>query len=162
MSMSFFTNGKMAAEIPAAANTGSTSNPDYELSDFTTDFPQFKDVCTTIPSSLLQKFLSIANSSLSSSKYGEAWRYCMGLFMAHFCTMFLSSTKGSSTPQGILAGAQPVMLQSSKSVGDVSESFDTGSATEDFKGFGSLKMTTYGQQLITFAKMAGMGGAYVW
>lgn len=164
--MSVEISDKMMSKIPAAANTGNGSNPAYALSDFTADFPQFAKICTgdnpTIPAALSQKFIGIANSSLPSSKYGEAWKYCMGLYVAHFCTMFLSSTRGDSSAQGILKGAQPMMLQSSKGVGDVSESFDTSSAADDFKGFGSLKMTAYGQQLATFAKVAGMGGALVW
>ena len=86
----------------------------------------------------------------------------MGLYVAHFCTMYLNASPTSTTPQGIVGHAKPALLQTSKSVGDVSASYDAGSINDDLKNFGSFKMTTYGQQLATFVKMAGMGGMYVW
>lgn len=153
-------------EIPAATNTNSGDNPDYAISNFTADFPQFQTVCAgtspTIPTAVTQKFIDMANESLSYRKYGSAWSLCMGLYVAHFCTMYLNASPTSTTSQGIVGHAKPTLLQTSKSVGDVSASYDAGSINDDLKNFGSFKMTTYGQQLATFVKMAGMGGMYVW
>lgn len=164
--MSVETNDRLAAEIPAALNVNSGVNPTYTLDNFTADFPQFTTVCTgdspAVPTTLSQKFIDMANASLSYSKYGEVWSYCMGLYVAHFCTMHLNASQGATTANGIIGHGKPVMLQTSKSVGDVSASYDPSSVSDDFKNYGSFKMTTYGQQLITFAKMAGMGGMYVW
>jgi hypothetical protein len=86
----------------------------------------------------------------------------MGLYVAHFIAMSLNASQGATTASGIVGHAKPIMLQTSKSVGDVSASYDASSVSDDFKNYGSFKMTTYGQQLITFVKMAGMGGMYVW
>lgn len=168
--MSVYISDQMMAEIPAATNVNSGTNPTYTLTDnFVVDFPQFVSVCTatapavpTIPTTLSQKFIDMANASISQSKYGEIWSYCMGLYVAHFCTLYLSASQGSASVNGIVGHAKPIMLQTSKSAGDVSASYDVGSISDDLKNFGSFKMTTYGQQLATFARMAGMGGAYVW
>ena len=157
---------QLMSEIPIAANINSGTNPSYTLAgNFLADFPQFNVACTgaspSIPATLSQKFIDMANSSVSYSKYGEIWSYCMGLYVAHFCTMYLFAANGVDSTQGIVGHAKPVMLQTSKAVGDVSAGYDVNSIADDLKGFGSFKMTTYGQQFATFAKMAGIGGAYV-
>jgi hypothetical protein len=144
----FSSTGMLLSEVSTAANLNSGSNPAYTDSDFTSVYTQF----STIPSTLLQNFISMANASLSYSKYSEAWAYCMGLYVAHFCESFSKAAK-SGDPNG---------LKTAKSVGDVSVSYDVGTATEALKGFGSFLTTTYGQQLAQFAKMAGMGGMLVW
>lgn len=164
----YSSTNQLMSEIGPASNVNAGSNPSYALTDFLTDFSQFTSVCTaaapatpTIPTTLSQAFINVANTSLSYGKYGELWRLCMGLYVAHLCAMFLYSASGGTTAQDIIGHSKPILLQTSKSVGDVSASYDTGSIADDLKGFGSLKMTTYGQQLATFAKMAGMGGAFV-
>jgi hypothetical protein len=150
--MSVETNDYLAEEIPKAANIGRGSNPDYSYSDFIEDFPQFEQA-TNIPSSAIESFISIADSSLPYSKYGESWKLCMGLYTAHLCTMFANAAKSNGE------SAAPI---ASESVGDVSKSYDTNSIMSDFEGFGALKLTSYGQQLATFVKLAGMGGMFVW
>lgn len=151
--------------IAAASNLNSGVNPDYAKSDFLNDFPQFTSSCTTadgqtpaIPDVLLQKFINMANASISFSRYAENWSYCMGLYVAHFCTLFLSASSGENPS----ASASPALMVSSKSVGDVSVSYDVNSIADDLKGYGTFKSTTYGQQLATFARLAGMGGMTVW
>lgn len=158
--------------IPAAANLSSGTNPDYAITDFLADFPQFSNVCTSpdggttppaVPTTLLQRFINMATASLSQSKWFDMWQYAMGLFVAHYITMFLSASQQTTAP-GLVKGASPVMLQTSKSVGNVSASYDPSTIAEDMKGWGAYKATTYGQQLVTLAKTigAGMGGMLVW
>ena len=50
-------------------------------------------------------------------------------------------------------------LQTSKSVGDVSVGYTTLDALADW---GSWNLTSYGQQLVTFARVVGMGPALIW
>lgn len=151
--------GDLISGIAAASNLNSGTNPDYSKDTFLSDFPQLKVSCTAtgdaspaIPDALLTKFISMANASLSFSKYAENWSYCMGLFVAHFCTMYLDASKDSS-PSGLVTA---------KSVGDVSVSYDVNSIADDLKGYGTFKSTKYGQQLSTFARLAGFGGMLVW
>lgn len=143
-------SGVLLSEVSTAANLNSGSNPAYTTSDFTTDFPQFNSAA--VPDSLLQKFIGMANASLSYSKYNDVWSYCMGLYVAHFCALLAKSMKN-----GDAAG-----VQSAKSVGDVSVSYDTDAIASDLNGFSTFKATIYGQQLATFAKMAGTGGMTAW
>jgi hypothetical protein len=84
----------------------------------------------------------------------------MGLFIAHNITLFLSASQ-STTATGIISGAEPVKPTTSESVGDVSASYDTSVMTDDAQGWGMWKTTSYGLQLIAYAKLAGMGGMLV-
>lgn len=162
----------IAADIPAAANLSDGTNPGYASTDFLASFPQFASVCTSpdggetpplVPAALLQQFINMATASLSQSKWFDLWQYAVGLFVAHYVTMFLAASQ-QTTPKGLVAGAKPASIMSSKSVGNVSASYDTSSIAEDMKGWGAYKTTTYGQQLITLSKTvgAGMGGMLVW
>jgi hypothetical protein len=154
----------LLSEVPKAMNANSGANPDYSANDFAIAFPQFANFIASeaIPAALLTQFITMANASLSYSRYGEIWFRCMGLYVAHFCILFLRANNGGSSIAGLVAAADPVSLKTSKSVGDVSVSYDTNSIIDKLKGFGTFLTTIYGQELATYAKMAGMGGALVW
>lgn len=152
----------------AASNMSAGANPAYALTDFLTDFPQFAASCSapsgqapTIPSSIQTIFLNAANSSLPYSKYGEIWRYCMGLYIAHSLTLYLAATLNTTTVPGLVASAMPQSLISNKSAGIGSIGFSPETIARDIDGFAAFKATTYGQQLATFANLAGMGGMLV-
>jgi hypothetical protein len=149
----------LLSQIPVAANLSAGANPPYAASDFLTDFSQFETAYgSTLPQTLVQKFIDMANGSLAYGKYAEVWSYCMGLYVAHFCTLYLSASQNSSDASGLVSSAEPLLLKTAESVGDVSVSYDVNSIADDLKNFGSFKATAYGQQLATFAKMAGVGG----
>lgn len=150
-------------DAAAAQNLGSGESPDYVVSDFISDFPQFGangSLISTIPQTLAQKFINMASASLSYSKYQDLWSYCMGLYVAHFCTLFLMASNGA-TPENVASKGAPASILSSKSVGEVSASYDIGAIAGDLEKWGTFKSTTYGQQLATFAQIAGIGGAVV-
>jgi hypothetical protein len=161
------TAAAMLWEKAKASNISAGANPGYSSSDFLALFPQFKTVCTVtgsgtdsaVPQALLTNLISRANASLAYGRYQENWEYCMGLFIAHFIVLYLK-TATQTTAAGLISAAQPNLIQSSKSVDSVSVSYDTGSMS-DYDGWGQFKTTTYGQQLITYMKMAGMGGMLV-
>lgn len=159
-------NAMLMGDFLAAQNMPTGSNPDYELPDFLGDFPQFGttnsdtgqvSLMSAIPGTLVQKFIAMASASLSYSRYQDNWSFCMGLYVAHFCSLFLSASSGT-TPSGVASSAAPKSVLSSKSVGDVSASYDTNAISGDLEKWGSFKATAYGQQLATFASIAGMGG----
>lgn len=154
----------LAQDIVLAQNLPTGGNPDYSLTDFLADFPQFSnqtaetpEIMSNIPETLAQKFIAMASAALAYSRYQDNWSFCMGLYVAHFCSLFLSASSGT-TPAGVASAAAPKSILSSKSVGDVSSSYDTNSVAGDLEKWGSFKSTTYGQQLATFSNIAGMGG----
>lgn len=162
-------NEKLLANIAAASNLPSGSNPSYASADFLSFFPQFSGVCTPadentpaqVPDALLQNFIARASATLAYNKYRDNWAYCMGLYIAHNITLFLAASQ-STTATGIVNGAEPVKPIASEAVDGVSASYDTSAASQDAQGWGMWKTTTYGQQLIAYAKLAGMGGMLVW
>ena len=46
-------------------------------------------------------------------------------------------------------------------MGDTTISYDNTAVTEAMAKWGSWNATQYGQQLVTMARMIGMGGSYV-
>jgi len=44
----------------------------------------------------------------------------------------------------------------------VSVSYDFNTVAQDFDGWGTYKLTLFGQQFITMAKLVSMGGMVVW
>jgi len=140
-------------------------NPTYTINDFYAQYPQFFEPedpvnpsavpTPLVPMEIMQAYIDLANDSISYSLYGNSlWKICMGLFIAHFLTLYLQT---SDDP---LSGGTTGLI-SSKSVDSVSVSYDNSAITSDMKGFGMFKATSYGEQLVTFAKMLSVGGLYV-
>lgn len=69
------------------------------------------------------------------------------------------STSGYATPAQIAAQGVAQGILTSKSVGDVSASYQTLAGLE---GWGAFQLSRYGQQLITAAAAIGSGPAFVW
>ena len=53
-------------------------------------------------------------------------------------------------------------VQTSKSAGDLSVSYDFSIIANDFEGWGTYKQTAFGQQFLTLAKVVAKGGMVVW
>ena len=141
-------------------NIATESNPSYTKEDFQRDFPQFtEEICEKIP---LESLISLANGMLAYDIWLEKWRYAMGLATAHFAILQLSQGQNpAGTVEGLIAAGKATGIAASKSVGDVSVSYDLG-ANENLKEWGSFANTIYGQQLITLARIVGVGGSFVW
>jgi hypothetical protein len=143
------------------------ANPPYGVEDFYNTFPQFfnppEEVpdgggpgppVPLVPMAVLQMYINLAHSCISYAIFRDAWFLCMGLFIAHWLTLYLQ------TADDPLAG-ETTGLISSKSVDGVSVSYDNNAVTSDMEGFGMYKSTSYGEQLATWAKLMGLGGLYV-
>ncbi len=154
---------QLMSKIPIASNISYGTNPPYSSMDFLSLFPQFAVVCSdgTVPAMLLSTFISMANATVSYSKYFELWSYCMGLYVAHFLTLFLSASRNSTTVPGLIAASAPKLPTASKSALGVSVSYDTSAVFDSLKGFGTWLTTSYGVEFATFANMAGMGGMVI-
>ena len=149
-----------------AANVARGSNPAFSAADFLAVFPQFSaadpDV-TLIPDELLELFIAMADASIKETRFRSQWKYATCLYVAHFATLFLQTQTGASnTAAQVVATAQAMFPRASKSVGDVSVSYDTAAINNDLPGWAAWKTTLYGQQLATIARIVGRGGMYVW
>lgn len=149
-----------AANIPASGETGT-----YTDTMFLEDFPQFRkageDTCL-VPDAVLALFLRNANGSILPSRYCDMWRYAAGLYVAHYATLYLKTySAGSASAAQVSAKGQQAGLVSEASMGDTSIKYDNTAVTEAMAKWGSWNATQYGQQLVSMARMIGMGGSYV-
>jgi hypothetical protein len=152
--------------INDASNIRPGENPAYAVSDFLTVYPQFGEDALNKPivdPEIIQMFIDLAQASVKQTRFRTAWKLAMGYFVAHFATLFLQGTSDPKSGAGaVLAAGQARGLKTSKSAGDVSISYDFNSITQDLNGWAAWKLTIYGQQLATLAKMYGKGGMGVW
>lgn len=157
-----------AANIPQPGEQGS-----YTIPAFLEDFPQFCQEEYTvmgsgeirrkslIPETMLQTFVDQANDSVLPSRWGSMWRYAVGLYVAHFSTMYLKTYSPCSQSTGQAAGnAEQKGVVKTVSMGDTSVSYDNSAVTAGTEKWGSWNTTQYGSQLVTMARMVGMGGMY--
>lgn len=146
----------------AAANIGQ-SQGDYTAQEFQQDFPQFftPDGVSLIPCSMLMEIINMANASVQPDKWLESWRYAVGLYVAHYATLYLR-TYAQSSPTAAQAAASGALVGVVKSatLGDSSVSYDTSALTKGTENWGDLNATTYGQMLANRAKLIGAAGSY--
>ncbi len=147
-----------------ASNVVGGDNPPYTLDTFYKWFPQFEGLAEL--EFLLPQFIAMADATVKIKRWHSRWEMGMGLFVAHFATLFLQ-TMGTgpeceSTAASVLSAAQARGLQTSKSVGDVSVSYDYSYIINDLEGWAEWKSTKYGTSFATFAKMLGKAGMYVY
>lgn len=148
--------------VANAANIKEGINPPYTIKDFYDVYPQFENLELLGPE-IVEMYIGLANAYLNIDRYKSVWKIAMCLFIAHFCTLFLQSTTpvGSSAKEVIAAG-QSKGLISSKSVGDVSVSYDYSMIAQGLENWAGWTLTAYGVQLASLAKIAGKGGMYVY
>lgn len=146
----------------AAANIGQSAG-DYTVEDFQADFPQFftAEGQPLVPATMLQEFVNMANVSVQLDKWLDSWRYAVGLYVAHYATLYLRTySESSSTPAQAAATGVLVGIVKSAMLGDSSVSYDTSAITQGTADWGDLNSTAYGQLLANRAKLVGMGGSY--
>ena len=151
-----------AANMPVQGERGT-----YTRQMFAGDFPQFlkagKDPqeCL-VPEGIFELFVENANQSILPSRYGTIWRYAAGLYVAHFCTLYLKTySDGSPSAAKAAAKGQQTGLVKEATMGDTTISYDNEAVNAAMAKWGSWNATQYGQQLVTMARMIGMGGSYV-
>lgn len=136
-----------------AWGSGVGDNPPYTSAEFLVAFPQFAEAdCGQV-----DFYIGLCNTLLQHRRWQSLWEYAMGLGVAHFLTLATQAGR-SGNPA---AGGGAMGLRTSKSVGDVSVSYDY-STMDGYHDWGSWLLTSYGQQLATLGKTVGMGGMLVW
>ena len=152
--------------INDASNVKTGDNPTYTLSDFFAMYPQFdinSEGAYLVSITMLTLYLNLAHASIKEARYHDAWQICMGLFIAHFATLYLQSfSSADDGAAAVMAAGQSRGLITSESVGDVSVSTDYNVIAQDLDGWAAWKLTAFGQQLATMAKLVGKGGMYVY
>lgn len=153
----FLTSG---GPITTAANIKDGINPAYDIAAFLLTYPQFTDV---VPTVVLQNFIDLANACVKQARYKTAWIICMGFFVAHFATLYLQSAKVAGTAAvEVLAAAEARGIITGETVDGVSYTTDVSAINNDLNGWAQWKLTQFGVQFASFARIYGKGGMYVW
>lgn len=146
-----------------AANIG-TAQGNYTVEEFHGDFPQFFTAqgIPLLPETMMQEIIDLANASIQPDKWLESWRMAVGLYVAHYVTIFLRSYSPSneSGAQAAASGALVGVVKSA-TLGDSSVTYDTSALTKGTEEWGDLNATTYGQLLASKAKLLGAAGTLV-
>jgi len=116
-----------------------------------------------VPIEVLEMYVEFAHACVNIARYRSAWKLCMGLFIAHFLTLYMQTfvDPENASPQAVVAAGQTKGLMSSKSVDQVSASYDFSHVMQDLDGWAAWKLTAFGVQFATLAKAYGMGGMRV-
>ena len=140
-----------------------SDQPAYDLDAFLESYPQFgpsgSPEVWTVPQVILEAYVSLAHASLSQRRWQDMWAVGIGLYIAHFATLYLRgvSSAGSSA-QTVAAMGMTRGVQVSKSAGGVSTSYQILGAWEKW---GAWNLTIFGQQFIQMANIVGMGAVVV-
>lgn len=163
-------NATMLMEaFKGASNVILTDNPPFTKDDFLGYFPIFpigvdnKDADGNyIPEELFNLFFVMADKSIKYDRYKSNWKYMMCLYIAHMMTMYMQMINNPEdvSVANALRGALPTGVATSKSVDGLSISYDL-LGTDDMAGYGTWKLTKYGQMLITLTKIYGKPGMWV-
>lgn len=150
-------NGLMAD----AANIRDGINPPFTLEDLKVTYPQF--LGEAVPDVVLEMHLELAHHAIKEARWHSYWKMAMGLFIAHFATLWAMGTaQPNSTAADVVSAGEARGLVTSKSAGGVSISVDYNTITSGLSGWAAWNATQYGTQLATLAKMVGKGGMQIW
>lgn len=163
-----FKNQQFFGIVERAANVGHGKGT-YTIELFSADFPQFfksetdDDGVVTytpfLPETVLQTIIDQANAALQPDKWLDGWRYAVGLYVAHYATLYLRSySEEPQTPAQAAATGSVTGMVKSATLGDASVDYDTEAVTKALEDWGDFNSTSYGQQLATRARIVGMGG----
>ncbi len=143
-----------------ASNIKTQENPLYTLNDFLTFYPQFAGL---LPDVVLNSFLELGQACVAKQRFGKMWQLAIGLFIAHFCTLYLQNVAEPGTEAAdVVNAAQAAGVVTSESADGVSYSMDTSMLSQDLAGWAAFRLTAFGSQFATIAKLVGKGGIYIW
>lgn len=129
--------------------------------NFLAFYPQFG----AIPTVVLNEYVDQAN--LRFEDFLESAEVARRLYIAHNLTLYaqtyIPGQSGNPSVAGMAAlrSAGVAAQALSKTVGGVSVSKTEGSALASIAGYGELKQTEFGLQLISLMKIAVAGGKYI-
>jgi hypothetical protein len=113
-----------------------------------------------VPLAVVNAYIALASASLLQPRWGDAWQIAMGLYVAHFVTLWLRSDGDTySTPGKAAAAGLARGITVSKSAGGVSQGLQV---TPGLEAWGSWTQTSYGEQLASMAKVVGSGPIWIY
>lgn len=113
-----------------------------------------------IPIAILNAYIYLATSSVFQVRYNEMWSTAMGLFIAHYATLWLQAEASgpNSTAAQAAASGLAMGIKTSKSAGDVS----VGLQPVNIEKFGAWNLTLYGQHFATIGAALGSAGMLIY
>ena len=152
--------------IANASNISTSDNPAFTVDDFSLLYPGFDEDAEgnrVVGIEIIEMHISLANACIKESRFNNYWKMCMGLFVAHFLTLWLQGavSAGSNVAKVVEAGKAKGLV-TSKSVGDISLSIDYNLISQDIDGWAAWKLTIFGTQLATISKLVSRGGMMIW
>ena len=124
-----------------------------DIAQFRKDFTEFSDVAR-YPTALVSSWSTLAEQITSADIYGTSYAWAVKLCTAHFITLGQQNALVASN--GGMPG-QVGGVVSSKSVGDVSVSYDTNIGSMSGDAAGQWNATSYGRQYLTLARLFAAG-----
>ena len=147
--------------LGSASNIVVGTNPPYAAADFYAFYPKFAGL-DTLPDVVVNAYISLASASLVQARWGEAtWPIAMGLFVAHYVTLYLRSDGDAvySSPGRVATAGLAHGITVSKSAGGVSAGIQPATGLE---AWAAWTQTEYGVQFASMAKLVGAGPMLVW
>lgn len=118
---------------------------------FRTHFTAFKDDAV-YPDDTIKFWSDLAEKLLSKCRFGKVWTEAVELFTAH--NLALEKNNEYTAEDGGVPGLGSTM-ETSKSVGSASVSYDVGTITDPNAGI--WNETNYGRRYAMLMRLAGMG-----
>lgn len=119
---------------------------------FRSDFSEFADV-SKFPDALVTSWLNYSQYLVNEDRWGSLTKLGQELCVAHFIVL---AVRDRTTAAAGATPGLPVGLQTSKSVGDVSASYDYSALL--VTDAGAWNQTSYGQRFYTLLGRMGAGG----
>lgn len=142
-----------------ASNIRDGDNPEYTIADFRKIMPGYTE--QVIADEQLQHFIDMAHTVVKEARWHGMWKEGMRLYIAHFVSLYIGTPQEGATPAQLANASKVQGAITNKAVGAVSVGYDTTQATSDLTGWASFKLTTYGTQFATLAKLLGKGGMFI-
>jgi hypothetical protein len=114
-----------------------------------------------IPLIVIQTYINLASACVNYNRYFDSWQLCIGLFVAHYLTMWATANQigATSSVAQIAATGLAIGIKTSKHAGNVGMGIRP---LDDLIGWGTFQLTLYGQQFASIAKVLGSGNMLVW
>jgi hypothetical protein len=126
-----------------------------DIAQFRLDFPEFADM-SCFPNSMIALWSGIGEQLVDQNKWGDLWLRGVQLFTAH--NIVIANNNVKAADRGAQTGTGTAGVISSKSVGDVSISYDNSASTSSMNPEdGHWNTTMYGRQYVQLVRLIGMG-----
>lgn len=122
------------------------------------------DVVSIVPDHMLEQFILMAIEAITDCHWGSRWRWAMGLYVAHYATLYLQSYKpisDSNDPESAAGSGGLVGVVQSAQLGDASVKYDVNAIVSATADWGAWNATTYGQLLVTESRFRALGGSFI-